>query len=78
MDVHYVARLGAAGHGGQTLISAPGRDAIAVGLPADARLLDLGSYELRGIPGRHRILEIVVPDLPTGFPPLRLAEPGRS
>lgn len=73
MDVHHMARLGSAGHGGQILVSASARDVIAADLPADARLLDLGAYELRGIPGRHEIRQLVVPDLPAEFPPLRLA-----
>ena len=48
-------------------------DAIGADLPVDARLRDLGRYELRGIPGRHAIQQLVVPDLPADFPPLRLA-----
>jgi class 3 adenylate cyclase len=72
MDVHQAARLGTAGHGGQILVSASARDAIADDLPDGARLLDLGTHELRGIPGRHEILQLVVPDLTPGFPPLRL------
>jgi class 3 adenylate cyclase len=73
MDVHLAARLGAAGHGGQILVSATARAVIDRDLPIEARLLDLGAYELRGIPGRHEIMQLVVPDLPSGFPPLRLA-----
>lgn len=73
MDVHLAARLGSAGHGGQLLVSAAARDVIVADLPTDALLLDLGAYALRGIPGRHEILQVVVPDLPSAFPPLRLA-----
>jgi class 3 adenylate cyclase len=73
MDVHTVARLGSAGHGGQILASAPARDAIAAELDPEARLIELGAFELRGIPGRHEILQLVVPDLPSTFPQLRLA-----
>jgi len=71
MDIHLAARLGSAGHGGQILVSPSAHDVIAAALPADARLLDLGAYELRGIPGRHEITQLVVPDLPAEFPPLR-------
>ncbi|MET1231773.1 MAG: adenylate/guanylate cyclase domain-containing protein [Candidatus Limnocylindrales bacterium] len=71
MDVHMVARLGAVGHGGQILVSASAADMIAADLPADARLLVLGTFELRGIPGRHQIMQLVVPDLPAEFSPLR-------
>jgi class 3 adenylate cyclase len=75
MDVHHAARLGSAAHGGQTLVSASAGNLIVAELPMDTRLLDLGTYELRGIPGRHEIRELVVPDLPAQFPPPRLAEP---
>jgi class 3 adenylate cyclase len=75
MDVHLVARLGAAGHGGQILVSASARDIIAGELTPDMRLLTLGAFELRGIPGLHEILQLVVPDLPSEFPPPRLADP---
>jgi class 3 adenylate cyclase len=75
MDVHLVARLGAAGHGGQILTSVTGRDAIARELTPDMRLLTLGAFELRGIPGLHEILQLVVPDLPSEFPSPRLADP---
>jgi class 3 adenylate cyclase len=75
MDVHLMARLATAGHGGQILVSGPARDGFGAGLPADARLIDLGTYELRGIPGRHQILQLVVPDLLSEFPPIRLAAP---
>ena len=73
MDVHLVARLGSAGHGGQTLATGSARDDIADDLPEDARLVELGAHELRGVPGRHEIVQIVVPDLPSDFPALRLA-----
>lgn len=73
MDVHKVARLGNAGHGGQILASVTARDAIASELDPEAALIVLGAFELRGIPGRHEILQLVVPDLPSTFPPLRLA-----
>jgi class 3 adenylate cyclase len=75
MDVHLVARLGTAGHGGQILASPSARDSIADELAPNARLLLLGEFKLRGIPGRHEIVQLVVPDLPGEFPPLRLGEP---
>jgi class 3 adenylate cyclase len=75
MDVHLVARLGTAGHGGQILVSASARDAIVDRLPGDAGLVPLGSFELRGIPGRHEVWQLVVPDLPDEFPRLRLTGP---
>ena len=75
MDVHLVARLGTAGHGGQILVSPSARVSIADELAPDARLLSLGEFTLRGIPGRHEVVQLVVPDLPGEFPPLRLEKP---
>jgi class 3 adenylate cyclase len=75
MDVHLAARLGTAGHGGQILASASARDAIVDQLPREARLVALGSFELRGIPGRHEIWQLVVPDLAGEFPRIRLSGP---
>jgi class 3 adenylate cyclase len=74
MDVHLVARLGAAGHGGQILVSASARDIIAGELAPETRLIALGTFELRGIPGRQEILQLVVADLPSEFGPLRLLD----
>ena len=75
MDVHLVARLGTAGHGGQILASESARDAVVDELPREARLVTLGSFELRGIPGRHEIWQLVVSDLQDEFPRLRLSGP---
>jgi class 3 adenylate cyclase len=72
MDVHLVARLGSAGHGGQILVSAPAGETIANELAPDEELRTLGNFELRGIPGRHEVFQLVVPDLPAAFPPPRL------
>src|SRR5436190_12200839 len=74
MDVHFVARLGSAGHGGQILVSEAARDANSGELEHDFQFRALGEFELRGIPGRHEILQITVPDLPSDFPPPRLAK----
>ena len=72
ISVNTAARLCDCGHGGQTLVSRATRAALAEEAPYELRLL--GSYRLRGIPEDHEIYQLVVPDLPDGFPPLRIDE----
>lgn len=70
ISVHAGSRLCSCGHGGQILVSRPGRAALA-----DARELELrhlGSYRLRGIPDEHDVYQAIVPGLREGFPPLRV------
>ena len=70
IDVHRAARLCAASHGGQVLLSEATLKAIG-----DADVEDLGEHELKGLPGRERIFQLLGPDLERDFPPLRRADP---
>ena len=63
-DVHLGARIGAAGHGGQVLLSDATR--VAAGLAEDA-LHDLGEHRLKDIQRPVRILQLGV----ERFPPLK-------
>ncbi|MGI8616585.1 MAG: ATP-binding protein [Actinomycetota bacterium] len=63
-DVHLGARIGAAGHGGQVLLSDATR--VAAGLADDA-LHDLGEHRLKDIERPVRILQLGV----ERFPPLK-------
>jgi DNA-binding NarL/FixJ family response regulator len=67
VEVHRAARVASAGHGGQVLLSAPA--AAGVSLPQR----DLGLYALDGLPEHERIYQLLAPDLPSEFPPLRAA-----
>ena len=67
LDIHWVARLCAAGHGGQVLLS----QATVEVLP-DVEVKDLGKHELRGLDARERIFQLVGANGVTDFPPLRL------
>lgn len=71
MAPNMTARLRDAGHGGQALVSAGAVRAIADRLPDEIRLTPLGVHRLRGIPGDHRIYQVVHEGLPHRFPPLR-------
>ena len=72
IDLHRAARICAAGHGGQVLLSRATRDLAA----AAAR--DLGEYALKGIPEVERIFELDVPGAMRSFPPLRATPAGRK
>jgi class 3 adenylate cyclase len=72
LDVHRAARVGSAGHGGQTLLSEAARRGLASRLPAEVTVYSLGAYMLKGLPGVEPISQLTVPDLPSTFPPLRI------
>lgn len=69
-----VARVLAAGHGGQTLLSRVTAERVREKLPDDVSLRDLGERRLKDLSKPERIFQIVTIDLPTEFPPLRSLE----
>ncbi len=71
VDVHIAARIGAAGHGGQVLASETTADLISPTLDPAISLQELGTFDLKGVSGRHRIYQLVAPDLTSEFPVLR-------
>jgi predicted ATPase/class 3 adenylate cyclase len=66
-----VARLLAAAHGGQVLVSGVAADLAQGSLPPEASLSDLGRYRLKGISEPEHIYQVQGPDLPSAFPALR-------
>ena len=70
MAVHEAARIGAAAHGGQVLVSALAGDLAGV-LPDAAALLDLGHHRLKDIGAPIHLFQLTHDDLPTDFPPPR-------
>src|SRR5215208_5648930 len=68
--VNRVARLLSAGHGGQVLLSLPAAELVRDTLPSGAALRDLGEHRLKDLTRPERVFQLVVPDLPTEFPPL--------
>ena len=74
MDVHRAARIAAAGHGGQILVS---RTTAALGEPTlgdGVSLRDLGAHRLKDLPDPERLSQVVVGGFPQDFPPLRSLE----
>jgi len=71
LAVHRGARISAAGHGGQILLSSSTRDVAEDDLPADQRLVDLGEHRLKDLPRPERVFQLVAEGLPHVFPPLK-------
>jgi ABC-type transport system substrate-binding protein len=73
MDVHRAARIAAAGHGGQVLLSQSTYDQVAKELAAQqgTGLRDLGKHRLKDLPRREELYQLVLPGLPTDYPPLK-------
>src|SRR5919108_1194659 len=76
LDVHRAARICAAGHGGQVLISSSTRELIGDDLPGDVALRDLGEHRLKDLDRPERLFQLVVGDLPADFPPPTSLSPG--
>ena len=69
-----VARLLAVGHGGQTLLSRATAELIREELPPRTTLRDHGTHRLKDLTHPEHIFQLVTPDLPADFPPLRTLE----
>ncbi|HYX75697.1 MAG TPA: adenylate/guanylate cyclase domain-containing protein, partial [Gaiellaceae bacterium] len=67
LDVHHAARVMAAGHGGQVLVS----EATRALLDDRARLRDLGEHRLKDLARPHRLYQLELDGLPSEFPPLK-------
>jgi predicted ATPase/class 3 adenylate cyclase len=68
------ARLMAAGHGGQALVSGATELLVRDDLPPGCALVDLGEHRLRDLARPVRIFQLTGPGLHTEFPPLRTLE----
>ncbi len=71
IDVHRAARIAAAGHGGQVVLSGTTAALARGALPEGVRLLDLGQHRLKDLEEPEHISQLVAPGLPADFPPIR-------
>jgi predicted ATPase/class 3 adenylate cyclase len=71
MDVHRAARIAAAGHGGQVVVSDATRVLVAHELEAGLALVDLGQHRLKDLPAPEELWQLTIEGLTSEFPALR-------
>jgi predicted ATPase/class 3 adenylate cyclase len=71
LDIHRAARIMAAAHGGQIVISAATRTLAERSLDDSIQLRDLGEHRLRDLSAPERLYQVLASGLPTDFSPLR-------
>ena len=69
--VNRISRLVSAGHGGQILLSSATKELVRDALPEGASLRDLGERRLKDLFRPERVFQLIAPELPTSFPPLK-------
>jgi class 3 adenylate cyclase len=77
LSVHRAARIGAAAHGGQVLLSSSTRELVEDDLPPGVYLRDLGPFRLKDIDQPLRLYQVVAVGLDERFPPPRTLDTGR-
>jgi predicted ATPase/class 3 adenylate cyclase len=78
LDVHRAARISAAAHGGQVLLSSVTRALTERGLPQGVRLRDLGEHRLKDLSRPERLSQLCIDGLPAEFPPPRTLDAWRD
>jgi predicted ATPase/class 3 adenylate cyclase len=73
-----VARLLAAGHGSQILLSLAAEQLVREHLPPDTALRDLGEHRLKDLSYPEQIFQLVAPDLSADFPALNTLNARRT
>jgi predicted ATPase/class 3 adenylate cyclase len=71
LDVNRAARIAAAGHGGQILLSSATAELLSRGLPDGVQLADLGPHRLKDLAQPEHLFQVEIDGLPATFPPLR-------
>jgi len=71
LGVHKAARVGAAGHGGQVLLSRTTRELVEDELPTGVTIRDLGERRLKDIDRPERLSQLVIEGLRDEFGPLK-------
>ncbi len=71
IGVHKAARIAAAGHGGQVLLSSTTRELVEDELPPGVTIRDLGERRLKDLDRPERLSQLVVEGLQSDFDPLK-------
>jgi uncharacterized delta-60 repeat protein len=66
-----VARVMAAGHGGQILLSNSSAEPVRESLPENVSLLDMGEHRMKGLLAAEHLWQVTAPGLAPDFPPLK-------
>jgi WD40 repeat protein/class 3 adenylate cyclase len=74
IDVHRAARIAAAAHGGQVIVSERTSQLLGGDGSRIPTLRDLGAHQLKDLPEPERLFQLVVDELPSSFPPPRVHE----
>lgn len=74
IDINRTARIAAAGHGGQVVVSAATRGLVGDSLPGGVTWRDLGAFRLRDFPEPERLSQLVIDGLAADFPALRTVD----
>ncbi len=71
IDVHRAARICAAGHGGQILVSEAAHALLGSALPDGVSFRDLGAHRLKDLAAPIRLYQVLAPELADDFPSVR-------
>jgi class 3 adenylate cyclase len=71
LDMHRGARVMAAGHGGQVLLTSAVRETVGERMAPGVAVRDVGEYVLRDFPRSERLFQLLIDELLGTFPPLR-------
>ena len=74
LDIHLAARIAAAGHGGQVLVSETTTSLVKPALPVGVAMRDLGRHRLKDIEQPIRLWDLVIEGLASEFPAIRSLE----
>jgi class 3 adenylate cyclase len=72
IDVVRGARIAAVAHGGQVLLSDETRSLSVTDAEESPAVRELGAHRLKDLPTPERLYQLVIPGLPSSFPPLRV------
>jgi class 3 adenylate cyclase len=71
IDVNRAARIAAAGHGGQVLLSETTRSLVEADVPEGVTIRDLGEHRLKDLEHPQHLYDLVIDELLAEFPPIR-------
>ena len=71
LDVHHAARVAAAAHGGQVVLSETTRVLVEERLADGLSVRDLGTHRLKDLARPEQLYQLVISGAPDQFPPLR-------